>query len=77
VCCVVVCQRVISMVFVLCGGVPACYMYGACTQSWFGSVIGMVRVLCGGVSAYYRYHASTVWRCGCVLYVWFVYFVVV
>ena len=38
--CVVVWQLVIGMVFVLCGGVAACY--------------GMVCVLCGGVVASYN-----------------------
>ena len=36
--CVVVWQRVIGMVCVLCGGVAACYRYGVCTVWWCGSV---------------------------------------
>jgi len=76
---VVVWQRVISMVFVFCGGVAACHRYGACSVRWCGSVsyvwcvycvvvwqrvIGTVRVLCGGVVACHRYGACTVWWCG-------------
>jgi len=36
---VVVWQRVIGMVCVLCGGVAACYRYGVCTVWWCGSVL--------------------------------------
>jgi len=65
-------QRVIDMVCVLCGGVEACYGYGACTVWWSGSVIlvwsvycvgvwqrviCMVRVLCGGVASCHKYGA--------------------
>jgi len=64
------------MVCVLCGGVAACYKYGACNVSWFGSVsyvwcvyrvvvwqrvTGMVCVLCGGVAACNWYGVFTVW----------------
>jgi len=49
--CVLVCQPVIDMYCLLCGGVAACDRYGACTQWWRGSVIGMLRVMCGGVAA--------------------------
>jgi len=66
---VVVWQRVVGMVRVLCGGVAACHKYGAFTVWLCGSVsyvwrvycvvlwmrvIGMVRVLCGGVAACHR-----------------------
>ena len=73
VCCVVVWQRVIGLVCVICGygqrvigivcvlcsGVAACYRYGACTQCLCGIVIGMVRVMCGGVAACHMYGACT------------------
>jgi len=36
--CVVVWQRVIGNVCVMCGGVAACYKYGVCTVWWCGSV---------------------------------------
>ena len=64
--CVVVRQRAIGIVCVLCGCVAACYLYGLCTVWWCGSVsqiwfvycvvvwqrvMSMVRVLCGGVAA--------------------------
>jgi len=79
--CVVVWQRVIGMVCVLCGGVAACHRYGVFTVWWCGSVsyvwcvycvvvwqcvIGMVCVLCGGVAACHRYGVCTVWWCGSV-----------
>jgi len=54
--CVVVWQRVIGMVCVLCG----------CVVVW-QHVIGMLCVLCGGVAACYRYGVCTVWWCGSVL----------
>ena len=40
-------------------------------------VMGMVSVMCGEVLNYYRYCVCTVWWCGSLLYVWFVYCVVV
>ena len=49
----VVWQRVISMVCVLCGDVAACHRYGVfCVMVW-QRVIGTVFVLCGGVAACY------------------------
>jgi len=72
---VVVWQRVICVVCVLCGGVAACYKYGVCTVWWCGSVsyvlyaycvvvwqrvIGMVCVMCIGVAACHRYGVCTV-----------------
>jgi len=78
---VVVLQRVIGMVCVLCGGVAACYTYGACTVWWCGSVsyvccvycvvvwqrvIGTLHVLCGGVATCFIYGVNTVGWCGSV-----------
>jgi len=75
-------QRVISMLCVLCGGMSACYTYGACTVLWCGSVsyvwcvycvvvwqrvMCMVPVMCGCVAACHRYGVCTVWWCGSVL----------
>ena len=49
----VVWQRVIGMVCVLCGGVAACDRYGVC-------------VVCGGVAACNRYGVCTVRWCSSV-----------
>ena len=67
---VLVWQRVTSMVFVLCGGVEACHMYGSCTV-WCGvnlsylscvscvvvwqHIIIIVSLLFGGVGASHIY----------------------
>jgi len=81
---VLVWQRAIGMVCVLCEGVAAFHMYCECTVWWCGSVsfvwfvycvivwqrvIGMVLVLCGGVAACHRYGVCTVWWCVSLLYV--------
>ena len=75
-------QRVISTIFILCGDVAACYMYGVFTVWWFGSVLwvwfvycvvvlqrvlGIVCVLYGGVAACNMHDVFTVWWCGSVL----------
>jgi len=79
--CLVVWQRVIGILCVMCGGVAACLKYDLCTVCWFGSllyvwcvycvvvwqrVIGMVCVLCGGVAACFMYGVCFVWWCGSV-----------
>ena len=79
--CVVVWQRVICMVCVMCGGVAACHRYGLCTVWWCGCVLcvwcvycveecqrvlGTFFVLCGGVAESCRYVSCTVWWCGSV-----------
>ena len=72
--CAVVWQHVVGMLYVLLGGVAACYTYGMCPVRWCGSmllvwcvycavvwqhVVGMLCVLCSDVAACYRYGLFT------------------
>ena len=83
--CVVEWQRVIDMLRVLCGGVAACYKFGACNVWWCATPPHSTRTIpmtrCHSTTQYthqsYRYDVCIVCWCGSVLLVRCVYCAVV
>ena len=61
---VVVWQRVICIMCVMCGGVAACHRYDMCTVWWFGSVLYVWCAYC--VVVWQRVICKVCLLCGCV-----------